>query len=79
MGRKKTIEGPFEVINIASPGLEPVWEVIEIVDENRNYESLRPRKTYAGREKRQTAYGMCARLNRRWQEDHAMDEVHGEA
>lgn len=68
----KTIAGPFEVKNIASYGQPPVYEVIEIVSENRDYESLRPRKVYVTR---QSAYALCARLNRRWQEDHAMDET----
>jgi hypothetical protein len=67
----KKIAGPFEVMNIASNGQPPVYEVIEIINEKRDYESLRPRRTYINR---QSAYGMMARLNRRWQEDHAMDE-----
>jgi hypothetical protein len=75
MVARKTIAGPFEVMNIASNGMEPVYEVIEIVSENRDYASLRPRKTYIHR---QSAYRMAANLNRRWQDDHAMDEAYSE-
>lgn len=71
----KTIAGPYEVVNIASYGQPKVYEVVEVVSENGDYESLRPRKTYINR---QSAYGMCARLNRRWQDDHAMDEPEDE-
>lgn len=70
MPAKKTIDGPYEVINIAATG-DTMYEVVEILDEERNYTSLRPRKTYVNR---QSAYGMAARLNRRWQVDHAMDD-----
>jgi len=70
MPAKKVIEGPYEVMNIASYGQLPVYEVIEIINERRDYESLRPHKTYLNR---QSAYGMMARLNRRWQQDHALD------
>lgn len=74
MAARKTIEGPYKVIDIGANG--PVYEVVEIIDEEkRQHAELRPRKTYLNR---QSAYGLCARLNRRWQEDHAMDEAYGE-
>lgn len=70
MAAKKTIQGPYEVIDIGANG--HLYEVVEVIDEQKHqHAELRPRKTYLNR---QSAYGMCARLNRRWQEDHAMDE-----
>jgi hypothetical protein len=69
MVAKKTIAGPYIVINTGVDG--PMYEVVEMIDEEKRvHVELRPRKTYVNR---QSAYGMCARLNRRWQEDHAMD------
>lgn len=65
---KQKIKGPYKVIDIGANG--PVYEVVETVSKNGDYEELRPRKTYLNR---QSAYGMMARLNRRWQEDHALD------
>lgn len=70
MPRKQTIQGPYKVINIGVGG--DVYEVVEIIDEEkRQHTELRPRKTYLNR---QSAYGMCARLNRRWQEQRNPDE-----
>lgn len=69
MSRQKTIQGPYKVIDIDVNG--SVYEVVEMIDETKRvHAELRPRKTYLNR---QSACGMCARLNRRWQEDHAMD------
>lgn len=73
MAAKQKIQGPFKVINIGVKG--PVYEVVEEVNAQGDYEELRPRKTYLNR---QSAYGKCARLNRRWQEDRAMDEAYGD-
>jgi hypothetical protein len=70
MAAKKTIEGPYKVIDIGVNG--SVYEVVEIIDEaKRQHAELRPRKTYLNR---QSAYGLCARLNRRWQEQRNPDE-----
>lgn len=74
MAAPKTVKGPYRVIDIGC-GSGHVYEVVETVSESGDYEELRPRKTYL---KRQSAYGLCARLNRRWQEDHDLDEAYGE-
>lgn len=61
--------GPYRVKNIGVDG--NVYEVVEMVDNISNtWLELRPRKTYTNR---QPAYGKCARLNKRWYQDHIMD------
>lgn len=69
MPTKQKIFGPYRVKNIGEGG--DVYEVVEMVDAHSNtWEELRPRRTYLNR---QSAYGKCLRLNRRWQEDHELD------
>ncbi len=71
MMAKQQIEGPYRVKNIGVGG--DVYEVVEMLDEVKNqYAELRPRRTYL---KRQSAYAKMVRLNRRWQQDHLMDDV----
>jgi hypothetical protein len=70
MPAKQKVFGPYRVKNIGVGG--DVYEVVEMVDNHSNtWEELRPRKTYLNR---QSAYGKCLRLNKRWQEDHALDD-----
>jgi hypothetical protein len=70
MPAKQKVFGPYRVKNIGSGN--GVFEVVEMVDNHSNtWEELRPRKTYLNR---QPAYGKCLRLNRRWQEEHMMED-----
>lgn len=65
----QTIFGPYRVKNIGAVG--DVYEVVEMVDNFSNtWMELRPRKTYLVR---QSAYALCARLNKRWQREHELD------
>ncbi len=70
MTAKQTIYGPYRVKNIGVNG--DVYQVVEMIDNQSNtWEELRPNKTYLNP---QSAYGRCARLNRRWQDEHALDD-----
>lgn len=73
MAGKRTIIGPYRVINIGVNGGR--WEVIEIQNEQGDYSELRPRKTY---EKRPSAHARAARMNKHWQEDNEMEEDYDE-
>ena len=72
---KQQIEGPYRVKNIGVNG--NVYEVVEMLDESKNqHAELRPRRIYSSKpHSRQTAYQAMVRLNRRWQQDHLMDDV----
>jgi predicted RNA-binding Zn-ribbon protein involved in translation (DUF1610 family) len=73
IGRKKRsssikIVGPYRVKHIE----KDAWEVVELEDiKNDVFHSLRPRKAY---DYPQPAYGLCKRLNLKWQNDHRLDE-----
>ena len=56
MGRKQTYQGPYKVYLV-----DGLWEVVEI--ENHKVSLLKPRKRY---ENRQAAYGLMARLNKKF-------------
>lgn len=63
MAAKQKVYGPYRVKNIGVNG--SVYQVVQMVDNSSNaWEELRPNKTYLNR---QSAYGKCLRLNRRWQ------------
>lgn len=65
MAAKQKVVGPYRVKNIGVNG--DVYQVVEMVDNTSNtWQELRPNTTYLNR---QSAYGKCLRLNRRWQED----------
>lgn len=69
MTAKQKIYGPYRVKNIGVNG--DVYQVVEMVDNQINtWKELRPNKTYLNR---QSAYGKCARLNRRWQDERVFD------
>jgi len=69
MSTKQKVFGPYRVKNIGVEG--DVYQVVAMVDNSSNtWEELRPNRTYLNR---QSAYGKCLRLNRRWQQDHEMD------
>lgn len=69
MPAKQKVFGPYRVKNIGAEG--DVYQVVAMVDNQSNaWEELRPNRTYLNR---QSAYGKCLRLNRRWQNDHFMD------
>ena len=69
MSAKQKVHGPYRVKNIGVEG--DVYQVVAMVDNHSNaWEELRPNRTYLHR---QSAYGKCLRLNRRWQQDHEMD------
>lgn len=71
---KQKIVGPYRVKNIGANG--DVWEVVEMIDPRTNtWEELRPRRTYLHR---QPAYGLCLRLNKRWNDDCRLDENYEE-
>lgn len=67
--KPQRVYGPYRVKNIGVDG--DVWEIVGMVNnhDSRTWEELRPRVTYAGKEKRQTAYAKCLRLNKRWNQD----------
>ena len=68
MAATQKVFGPYRVKNIGSGS--GVFEVVEMVDNSSNtWQELRPRKTYLNR---QSAYGKCLRLNRRWQQETMM-------
>lgn len=70
MAAKQKVFGPYRVKNI---GVYPgnVYEVVEMVDNSSNtWQELRPRRTYLNR---QSAYGKCLRLNKRWHEETSQD------
>lgn len=70
MAAKQKVFGPYKVINIGVGG--NMYEVVEMLDKEKNqHAELRPRKTYLNR---QSAFGKCLRLNRRWQEENIMDD-----
>ncbi len=63
---KQKIYGPYRVKNIGVKG--DVYQVVKMVDNVTNaWEELCPNETYLNP---QTAYGKCASLNKRWQEEH---------
>lgn len=69
MSAKQKVIGPYRVRKSSS-----VYKVVEMVDNSSDgYQELRPNKTYLNR---QSAYGKCLRLNRRWQEELHSDENH---
>ncbi len=71
MPTKQKVFGPYRVKNIGVNG--DVWEVVEMVDNTSNtWQELRPRAVYSNN--RQPAYGKCLRLNKKWQEEHSMDD-----
>jgi hypothetical protein len=72
MAKQKVI-GPYKVIPINMNGT--VYEVVEIVDAQGNFTSLRPGYTTRSR---QAAQGKKLRLNRRWQEESCMEDNYPE-
>ena len=65
MAAQRKVYGPYRVKNIGVSGDE--WEVVQMVNGDANtWEELRPRVMYAGKEKRQTAFAKCLRLNKQW-------------
>lgn len=71
---KLQIVGPYRVKNIGANG--DVYKVVEMIDlEKNSYRELNPDRTYLNR---QAAYGRCRRLNKRWQDDHMMDDNYDE-
>ena len=69
MPAKQKVYGPYRVKNIGEGG--DVYQVVSMIDNSSNtWEELRPNRTYLNR---QSAYGKCLRLNRRWQSDNEMD------
>ncbi len=68
------IVGPYRVKNIGVNG--DVYKVVEMIDLVKNsYRELNPDRTYLNR---QSAYGKCRRLNKRWQDDHMLDDNYDE-
>lgn len=71
---KLQIVGPYRVKNIGVNG--DVYKVVEMIDiEKNSYRELNPDKIYLNR---QSAYGRCRRLNKRWQDGHMMDDNYDE-
>ena len=71
---KLQIIGPYRVTNIGVNGA--VYKVVEMKDiEKRSYRELNPDRTYLTR---QSAYGRCRRLNKKWQDRHMMDDNYDE-
>ena len=70
-GAKQQVYGPYRIKRFGG-----MYEVVSMLDNHSNrYEELRPRRVYAGQpNSRQTAYQAMVRLNRRWQDDHMMDD-----
>lgn len=69
MTTKQKVCGPYRVKNIGVGG--DVYQVVSMMDnESNTWEELRPNRTYLNR---QSAYGKCLRLNKRWQDDNADD------
>ncbi len=63
---ERKVFGPYRVKNIG------VYEVVEMENNHSNtWQELRPRYTSISR---QAAYGKCLRLNRRWQQDHQLED-----
>jgi hypothetical protein len=70
------IAGPYRVKNIGMDG--NMWEVVEMEDIQKNiFHQLRPRRVYT-EDQRQAAYGLCKRLNLKWQKEHELDENYDE-
>jgi len=68
------IVGPYRVKNI---GVDAnVYEVVEMENVEKNvHKQLNPSRTYLTR---QSAYGKCRRLNKRWQDSHELDDNYDE-
>lgn len=68
---ERKVFGPYRVKDIGVDG--SVYEVVSMVDNHSNtWEELRPRYTSLSR---QAAYGKCLRLNKRWQEEHEIEDT----
>lgn len=79
MAAKRKYEGPYRVQNIGANG--DVYQIVCIVDRPQNqtrvpqFEELNPPRTFSRGGARQSATRLCTNLNKRWQEDHAFDDV----